>query len=279
MRTQILNIAMLLAGSFIYALGINYFAIPNKLSEGGIIGVTIVLYYLFQWSPGVVNLLLNGFLFALGYKLLDKKVILYTLLATIFSSFFLFVTEGWGDPLIGDSLLAALFAGVFVGGGLGLVFRAGGSMGGTAILARLGQLYFGWSLSRTILIIDLIVIAGSTYVIGQEKAMYTLVAVFIGAKAIDLVIEGLDTQKAVTIISGSTESISKEITYSLARGVTVFNARGAYTGSEKEVLYVVINRQELSKLKQLVRSIDSKAFVVVHEVRDVVGGGFSIEKA
>ncbi|KKI90867.1 membrane protein [Bacillus sp. SA1-12] len=279
MNLFIQKIAMLLAGSFIYALGINYFAIPNKLSEGGIIGITIIVYYLLEWSPGIVNLILNGLLFALGYKLLDKKTILFTLLATVFSSFFLYLTEGWGESLGGDTLLAALFAGVFVGGGLGLVFRAGGAMGGTAILARLGHYYFGWSLSRTILIIDLIMIAGSVYVIGQEKAMYTLVAVFVGAKVIDLVLEGLDSQKAVTIISSSADKISTQITLSLARGVTVFNAKRAYTGSDKEVLYVVINRQELAKLKQLVRAVDANAFVVVHEVRDVIGGGFSVEKA
>ncbi len=277
MKPQIWRLAMLFAGSFIYALGINYFAIPNKLSEGGIIGITIMFYYLFEWSPGVINFTLNGILFLIGYKLLDRRTIFYTLLATILASFFLFVTEGWGEPLGGDSLLAALFAGASVGGGLGLVFRSGGSMGGTAILARLGEKYFGWSLSRTVLIIDLIVIAGSAFVIGREKAMYTLVAVFIGAKVIDLVIEGVDSQKAVTIISNSASMISREMTHSLKRGVTIFNARGGYSDLEKEVLYVVINRQELSKLKRLVRSIDSSAFVVVHEVRDVTGGGFTVE--
>ncbi|PEJ32052.1 YitT family protein [Bacillus pseudomycoides] len=120
--------------------------------------------------------------------------------------------------------------------------------------------------------IDIVVIVGSVFIIGQEKAMYTLVAVFIGAKVIDFIVEGINTKTAVTIISSQPDLIRETITKHMTRGVTVLEGRGGYTGKNKEVLYVVINKQELVKLKQVISNVD--AFVVIHDVRDVLGGGF-----
>ncbi|MFD1425822.1 YitT family protein [Kroppenstedtia sanguinis] len=272
------ELILILAGSFIFALGINYFAIPNKLAGGGIAGVTIITYYLFAWSPGLVNLALNIPLFFLGFKVLDQRTMIYTILGTTASSFFLTITESWGAPISGDPLLASLYAGVFVGVGLGLVFRAGGTTGGASILAQLGHKYLGWSIGRSLLAIDLLVLMGAYFVIGREKVMYTLVAVFIGARVVDFVIEGMDARKAVTIISYSAVTISDRITHELERGVTLLKGRGGYTGTDKEVLYIVINRQELPRLKQLVHQVDSSAFLVVHDVRDVLGEGFTFER-
>ena len=271
---RIKEILLIILGSFVFAIGINYFAIPNRLSEGGVIGVTVVTYYLFEWSPGVVNFIINAILLSLGYKFFDKKTTMYTILGIIFSSLFLFLTEDMAFEMDGDTLLAALFAGVFVGLGLGLMFRAGGTSGGSAILARLANQYLGWSLGKGVLIIDIAVIAGSVFIIGQEKAMYTLVAVFVGAKVIDYVIEGLNKRTAVTIISEHSEQIRQFIIENMTRGVTILDGRGGYSQERKEVLYIVINQQELVKLKQLVSSIDIHAFLVIHDVRDVLGSGF-----
>lgn len=272
------DMILLLAGSFIFALGINYFAIPNQLAEGGIAGITIITYYLFQWSPGLVNLLLNIPLFFLGFKVLDKRTMQYTIIGTITSSFFLAITEEWGQPIPDDPLLASLFTGVFVGVGLGMVFRAGGTTGGSAILARLGHKYLGWSIGRSLLALDILVLAGAFFVIGREKVMYTLVAVFIGARVVDMVVEGLDARKAVTIISNSAVAISDKITHDMERGVTLLKGRGGYTGTDKEVLYIVINRQEMPRLKHLVHQVDPYAFLVVHDVRDVLGEGFTFDR-
>ncbi|WP_144507921.1 YitT family protein [Bacillus mycoides] len=271
---RIKEIALITIGSLLFAIGINYFAIPNRLSEGGIIGLTVVTYYLFDWSPGIVNFGLNAILLAVGYKFFDKKTMVYTIIGIVETSLFLYVTEHIQYQVNSDTLLAALFAGVFVGIGLGCMFKAGGTSGGSAILAQLANQYLGWSVGKGVLIIDIVVIAGSVFIIGQEKAMYTLVAVFIGAKVIDFIVEGMDTKTAVTIISNQPDLIRETITKNMTRGVTVLEGRGGYTGKNKEVLYVVINKQELVKLKQVISRVDEDAFVVIHDVRDVLGGGF-----
>ncbi|EJR01109.1 YitT family protein [Bacillus mycoides] len=271
---RIKEIALITIGSLLFAIGINYFAIPNRLSEGGIIGLTVVTYYLFDWSPGIVNFGLNAILLAVGYKFFDKKTMVYTIIGIVETSLFLYVTEHIQYQVNSDTLLAALFAGVFVGVGLGCMFKAGGTSGGSAILAQLANQYLGWSVGKGVLIIDIIVIAGSVFIIGQEKAMYTLVAVFVGAKVIDFIVEGMDTKTAVTIISNQPDLIRETITKNMTRGVTVLEGRGGYTGKNKEVLYVVINKQELVKLKQVISRVDEDAFVVIHDVRDVLGGGF-----
>lgn len=271
---RIKEITLITIGSLLFAIGINYFAIPNRLSEGGIIGLTVVTYYLFDWSPGIVNFAINAILLAIGYKFFDKKTMIYTILGIVETSLFLYVTEHIEYHVNSDTLLAALFAGLFVGIGLGCMFKAGGTSGGSAILARLANQYLGWSVGKGVLIIDIVVIAGSVFIIGQEKAMYTLVAVFIGAKVIDFIVEGMDTKTAVTIISNQPDLIREAITKNMTRGVTVLEGRGGYTGKNKEVLYVVINKQELVKLKQVISRVDEDAFVVIHDVRDVLGGGF-----
>lgn len=275
-KQRIKEMLLIIIGSLLFAVGINYFAIPYRLSEGGVIGVTVITYYLFEWSPGVVNLIINAILLVIGYKFFDRKTMIYTVIGIIFSSFFLFITEDVGHQLNGDTLLAALFSGVFVGLGLGMMFRAGGTSGGSAIIARLANQYLGWSLGKGVLIIDIVVIAGSVFIIGQEKAMYTLVAVFLGSKVIDYVIEGLNNRTAVTIISDHSEAIRQFIVANMSRGVTILEGRGGYSQDQKEVLYIVINQQELVQLKQTVSSVDEQAFVVVHEVRDVLGSSFSV---
>ncbi|MED3039021.1 YitT family protein, partial [Bacillus tropicus] len=223
---RIKEITLITIGSLLFAIGINYFAIPNRLSEGGIIGLTVVTYYLFDWSPGIVNFAINAVLLAIGYKFFDKKTMVYTILGIVETSLFLYVTEHIEYHVNSDTLLAALFAGLFVGIGLGCMFKAGGTSGGSAILAQLANQYLGWSVGKGVLIIDIVVIAGSVFIIGQEKAMYTLVAVFIGAKVIDFIVEGMDTKTAVTIISNQPDLIRETITKNMTRGVTVLEGRG-----------------------------------------------------
>jgi uncharacterized membrane-anchored protein YitT (DUF2179 family) len=272
------NIAAIFVGSFIFAFGINYFAISNQLSEGGFTGIALIFYYLFGWSPGVVILSLNIPLFFIGYKVFGKRTLIYTVIGTVAVSLGLEITKGWGEPIPGDPLLAALYTGVCVGLGLGLIFRTGGTTGGVDIIARLANKYFDWSIGRAMFLFDLGVISASAFIIGREKAMYTVVAVFIGARVIDFVVEGLDASKAATIISNSAVAISNKITSEMDRGVTLLKGRGGYTGTDREVLYVVLSRNELPRLKHLVHSVDPYAFVVVHDVRDVLGEGFTFDK-
>lgn len=265
---------LLTVGSFLFAFGVTAFSLPNELSEGGVIGLTIIAYYLFGWSTGIVNFVLNAVLLVVGYKFFGRKTMIYTIVVIVLSSVFLSWTEGIVTTPHNDTLLAAIYSGVFVGIGLGMIFRAGGTSGGSAILAQLGHQMLGWSVGKGMLLIDFLVIAGGYFVIGAEKSMYTLLAVFIGARVIDFVIEGLNRRTAVTIISDNQKEIRQEIMQKMARGVTILDGRGGYTDNRKEILYVVINKPEVVRLKSVVGAVDPNAFVVIHDVRDVLGSGF-----
>ncbi len=268
------DIFMIVCGAFIFAIGVNYFAIPNRLSEGGVIGITIVAHYLFGWSTGMVNFVLNTVLVAAGYKLFEKRVTVYTIIAIIISSLFLQVTANWGESINDDMLLSALFAGLSVGLGLGLIFRAGGTSGGTAILARLARQLFGWTVGKGMLIIDIAVIAGSAFIIGQERAMYTLISVYVGAKVIDVVVEGANERTAAVIISSSPEEVMEAVKNKMARGITVLEGRGGYTQSQREVLYLVISRYEIVPFQKIVLDIDPNAYVTIHPVQEIFRKGY-----
>jgi uncharacterized membrane-anchored protein YitT (DUF2179 family) len=264
----------ILFGGLIFSVGINYFTIPNLLSEGGIIGLTVIAHYLFDLSPGMVNFILNTVLVLVGYKFLEKRAIIYTLFSIFSCSLFMYITEETGRKITDDPLLAAIFAGLLVGGGLGIIFRAGGTSGGTTILAKLANQFLGWSMGKGILLIDIIVVAGSVFIIGLVKAMYTLIAVYIGAKVIDFIVDGLEEKVAVFIISNSPQLVLRSVTNKMSRGITVLEGRGGYTGDNKEVLYIVISRQEVVRLKNMINEIDEHAYVTVHHVQEVIGKGY-----
>lgn len=268
------DVLLIIIGSLIFAIGINYFAIPNRLSEGGVIGVTIVTYYLFDWSPGIVNFVVNTALLAVGYKFFSKRIIWYTIISIIFSSLFLFVTVDIGKEINGDTLLAALFAGLTVGLGIGLIFRTGGTSGGSAIVARLANQFLGWSIGKGMLVIDIIVIAGSSFIIGQEKAMYTLISIYVGAKVIDVIVEGANERTAVMIISEHPDEVLEQVVNKMEHGLTILEGRGGYTKENREVLYIVINKQEIVQLRKIIENIDPIAYVTVHNVQEIFRKGY-----
>ncbi|HLQ74084.1 MAG TPA: YitT family protein [Bacillota bacterium] len=276
MKWNIKNILFVIIGSLLFALGINYFAIPNQLSEGGAIGITIILHYLFDWSPGIINFLINTVLILVGLRLLNIGAIISTLFGITTTSFFLWLTEGWGVTLQADSLLAPLYAGLLVGVGLGMIFRTGATSGGTQIIALVLHRKLDWSMAKGILVLDIIVIAASSFVIGMEKTLLTLVAVYVGAKVIDYVVDGLNVRKAVTIISTEADDVLVQINKHFQRGVTVFPATGGYSGKDKKVLYAVVERQEMARLHRIIRQIDEHAFVATHDIKSAFGGGFRV---
>ncbi|KUP23577.1 YitT family protein [Paenibacillus sp. DMB5] len=273
MKKRGYELFMLLVGAFLFALAVNVFIIPNDFGEGGVTGVSIILFYLLKWSPALVGFTLNGILLIIGYKLLDNKTIIYTIIAVAFNSLFLYLTENWridsSEPVIN-----AVFAGLLAGGGIGLIIRVGGTTAGTTILARLANKYWDWNISYALLFFDLIVAGLSVFVIGLEKVMFTFVILFIGTKAMEFIIEGVNPKKAVTIISAEHDRIAAKVTELMDRGVTVLRGYGYYTGEDKNVLYIAISKQEVSMLKKIVRAEDKNAFVTIHDVRDVFGEGF-----
>lgn len=278
-QLKLKNLFLILIGSVIFSSGINYFNIANGLAEGGFTGIALLLNYLFDFPPGWFILLSNLPLFFLGWRYLGSRSMFYTIYATVAVSIFLEVFKGLGEPMKEDLLLASLYAGVAVGVGLGIIFRYGGTTGGVDIIARLVHKFFGFSIGKTMLVFDGIVILISmlTY-LEPRKAMYTLVAVYVGARVIDFVQEGVYTAKAAIIISEHAQVIANRIINDMERGVTLLEGKGGYTGSQREVLYCVVARNEIMRVKNLVQQVDPHAFVVVSDAHEVLGEGFTLDE-
>lgn len=274
----------IMAGTAVYSFGVHFFILPNGLMEGGITGISILLNYTLGIPLSVTTLVLNIPLFLLGWRALGGSGMLLTVFGTVSLAFFLYIMElllqsGYivPFPLNDDLLLSALYAGVTLGAGLGLVFRFGGTTGGVDILARLANRSKGWSIGKFFLVFDAVVISSSLFYISAERVLYTLVVVFITAKVIDVIQKGEYAATAFMIISAQTETISQRILEELDHGVTIIPAKGAFTGEEKEMLYCVVYRHETRRLEKIVRQADPRAFMIITEVQNVLGEGFRSE--
>lgn len=278
---KIKNILFILIGSAIFSFGIVHFNMQHNLGEGGFTGITLILYFAFKWDPAITNIVLNVPVLLIGWKFLGRNTFLYTVIGTLSVSLFLslFQLNPYRIHLENDMLLVALFAGVFIGVGLGIVFRYGGTTGGVDIIARIVHKYVGWSMGKTMFMFDFVVIATSVFTILQlRQGMYTLVAVYVGARVIDFIQEGAYSARGATIISAKSDEIANQIMQKMERGVTVLDGRGSFTGEKREVLYCVVGRNEIVKLKNIINSIDPHAFVAVSAVHDVAGEGFTLDE-
>jgi len=276
--------ALLIAGTALYAFGLQYFIIPNLLMEGGVTGIAVLLNYALKWPVSLTSLLINLPLFALGWRQLGKGAMVFTFAGTVLLSVFLWVAEtlvksGILVPFRSeqDFILVVLYAGVTLGTGLGLVFRAGGTTGGVDIVARIIHRMRGWSMGQIILSMDVVILGVSLLFIPKEKVLYTIVSVFIASKIIDYIQEGAYAAKAFTILCKEPERLARIVTKALDRGVTLMPAVGAFSGEDKTVIYCVVGRYEIGKLKSLVRQHDRRAFIVISDVHDVLGEGFREE--
>lgn len=281
---QLQTIIPIIAGSAIYAFGLLYFIIPNELMEGGVTGITVLLNYAFNISPSISTMALNIPLFLVGMKILGKRQSVYTGLGIASLTLFLWLFEllidrGYVVPFHteNDYILAALYAGVTLGAGLGIVFRFGGTTGGSDIIARIINRKFGFSMGQIILSLDILIIGLSLFFIPLERILYTLVAVFIASKVIDFIQEGAYAAKAFTIISDRAPDIANRISTEMDRGVTLIPAIGAYSMQAKHMVYCVVSRQEIRRLTGIAKSLDPRAFIIINDVNDVHGEGFKEE--
>ncbi|MBA8759667.1 DUF2179 domain-containing protein [Staphylococcus schleiferi subsp. coagulans] len=276
MSRTIRDLILVVLGAFIFSAGVNAFIITADLGEGGVTGLAIILYYAFHLSPAITNFVVNAILIGVGYKFLSKRSMYLTILATVLISIFLSLTESW-HVKTDDVIINAIFGGFSVGLGIGIIVLAGGTTAGTTILARIANKYLDVSTPNALLFFDLIVVLISLTVIPLDRALLTIISLYIGTKVMDFVIEGLNPKKAVTIISKEPDRIAKMIDEDIGRGITIINGRGYFSKKETDVLYAVISKTQLSRTKRMIRKIDENAFVVVHDVRDVYGNGFLVE--
>lgn len=277
MNKTIRDIILVMIGSFIFSAGINAFVISGNLGEGGVTGIAIVLYYAFHISPAITNFVLNAILIIVGYKYLSKRSTYLTIFATVLISIFLSLTETWHVET-GNVVINAVFGGTCVGLGIGIIVLAGGTTAGTVILARIVNKYLDISTPYALLFFDLIVVLISLTEIPLAKCLVTVMSLYIGTKVMEFVIEGLNTKKAMTIISSCPNEVAKAIDQQVGRGLTILNGHGYYTREEKDVLYVVISKTQVSRAKRIIKNIDENAFLVIHDVRDVYGNGFLLDE-
>ena len=278
MKFRMESVIAIVIGTAIMGFGINSFNIPNHLAEGGITGISILIKLLIpSVDQGIVYLLLNVPLFILGWKILGRTSFVYTILGTLSLSLFLSLFDNVLPLQMNDRLLASLYAGVAIGVGMGIIFRFGGTTGGVDIIARVLQKYWGVSIGRTLFFSDILVIGASLIYLNLESAMYTLVLVFIASRVIDFIQEGAYAGKALTIISDHADKIASQL-LELGRGATLLSGKGAFSGDHKQVVYVVVSRNEVMRFKSIVQEIDPHAFLIVNDVHEVLGEGFTLDE-
>jgi len=279
----------MILGCIIAALAVNIFLVPYRLAPGGVTGIATVIYYMSaeRIPVGTMMLILNIPLFIFGMKLIGGKFIIRTLISTVFLSIVIDLSEPFTSSFIAqltlekltagpDYLLYSIFGGFFMGLGLGLVFKSGATTGGTDLAARiLNHFKPALSMGKALLLIDSAVIVFAAAVFRSFLlALYSILALYISSKIVDLILEGLNFAKAAYIISDYADDIAQAILRELDRGVTAFNGTGMYTGDDKRVLYCIIQRSQLPMLKSLVKKIDPRAFIILSDVTEVLGEGF-----
>ena len=265
----------ILFGSFFIALGLVIFFVPNKIAPGGVTGIATVLHYLFNIRVGILVLAINIPLFLIALKILGKRVGLKTLWGILTLSILIELLSQLNPVITENYFLATIYGGALVGLGLGIVFRFGGTTGGTDLIAAIINRYFpSISMGRGLLIIDAFVITSAGIVFNAELALYAMIAIFVQSKIIDFVQEGLDYTKSVIIVSNKSDEIAEAIMKELNRGVTGLRGFGVYSGEEKNVLLITISRAEITKLKNTIFDIDDKAFVILNNAHEVLGEGF-----
>ncbi|WCN38229.1 YitT family protein [Aneurinibacillus uraniidurans] len=260
-------------GAALVSIGLEIFLVPNNIIDGGIVGISIILSHLTGLTLGLFLFLLNLPFLIIGYKQIGKTFAISTLLGvsvmSIGTSLLHPVSSVTEDPL-----LAAVFGGIILGIGVGLVIRYGGSLDGTEIVAILFNKKLPFSVGETVMFFNIFILGSAGFVFGWDRAMYSLIAYFIAFKMIDVTILGLDESRSVWIISDKDEEIGDALLRRLGRGVTYLSGEGAYTGERKKVVFCVISRLEEAKLKTIIEDIDPGAFLAVGAISNVKGGNF-----
>lgn len=262
---------MIFLGAVLAAVGLEIFLVPNNIIDGGVIGISILLSHLTGVPLSLLVILLNLPFLYLGYRHIGKSFCLATMFGVValayWINFFKPITE-----LTNDLFLAAVFGGITVGIGVGLIIRNGGSLDGTEIIAIILDKKTGFSVGEVVMFFNVFILGSAGFVFSWDKAMYSLVAYFIAFKIIDVTIEGLDESKGVMIVSDQADEIAEALLARLGRGVTILHGQGGFSQEPKKVLYSVVTRLEIAKMKSIVIEKDPAAFVTIHEVHDVIGG-------
>lgn len=279
-KASLFDLFMIALGTAIYAFGFVNFNMANHLAEGGVAGLTLIIHHLTGFDPAYSTLLLNIPLFILGAKILGRQSIVLSLYGTVTMSIFIWL---WQRVYVmidlnQDLLIAALLAGLCAGLGSGIVFRYGGTTGGTDIIARILEKLFGFQLGQTLLVIDIFVLMASLTYINIQHMMYTLIASFVFSQIVAIIENGGYTIRGMIIITDKSKEIADRIMTEINRGVTYLQGEGAYSGKEKKVLYVALTPTDVRDVKVMIDAIDPNAFVSVINVDEVISPDFVFDR-
>lgn len=270
------NNVIWIVGCILYSIGVNSLSIPNSIAQSGITGLAVIFNHLTGFPVGTANLLLNVPLLILMWIFLGKKLVARTLWVTLILSTALDLTALIPFTYTGDPFLAAVFCGLLQGTGLGMIMITGATSGGTDIVGRL--IHKKWphiTIGTVVMIADAIVVAAGMFVFGSiESGLYAIVMIFVSTKVIDALIYGTGNGKMLMIVTDKADEVSQAIVHSSPRGVSIIPAKGAYTGTEKNVLLCVARKHEVSGILKTVNSADEKTFIIVSEANEILGKGF-----
>jgi uncharacterized membrane-anchored protein YitT (DUF2179 family) len=285
--STIRDYALIVIAALIQAISLRLFFIPANLASGGVSGIAQLINHFTGWPIGLMILLGNLPLFALGWRFLGGykfaartavAIFMYSAFTDLLLQTPLFASNGAGakliDDLQGDIFLSALYGAIVSGIGYGLVYRARGSSGGSDILARILSHYRGVPVTQSYLIVDTAVILGAGFVFGWKAALYAMIALYVSGLVAETTLEGGGTVRTAMIVTGQPEAIAERVLEELERGVTLLEGTGAYTGVERPVLYCVITRAEVASLKAIVHEVDPRAFMVIGVAHEALGEGF-----
>jgi uncharacterized membrane-anchored protein YitT (DUF2179 family) len=268
---------LMTVGAILVAISVDLFLVPNDVVTGGVTGVAQILNDLFSTPIGIVSLLINIPLLALGFRYLGVVFGVRTIYATVALSLAIDLLAPYVNNYLGaarDPLLYTLYGGVLDGIGIGLVFRAQGTTGGIDIVARFLQRWRGIAIGRSLLVMNGLVFAAAAYLFSLDKLLYALLVAFISGRVIDVVLEGASYARQALIITKQPDRMRRAIIEQLDRSVTLLEAEGGYTSTTRTVLLSVVAQSEISLLKAIIREHDPDAFVIVGNVNEVLGEGF-----
>lgn len=274
-KTFVIQVIETIIGALIMAVAVAFFLLPNELSSGGFSGIATIIYYIFNIPMGLTILILNVPLFIFATFKIGKRFLVKSLIGTVSLSLFIDLLDKY-QPLTNDKILACVYGGILTGIGTALILRAHSSTGGSDLAGIIIKEYN--STLRTgnlITIIDLIIVLLNVIFLKKiEIGLYSIIAIYLMGKVIDILFEGIYFTKLLFIISDKSEEISKLIERKVKRGVTGINGKGMYTNSEKLVLMCAVGRNDLSEIKAIIKKIDPNAFLIVTNSREVLGAGF-----
>lgn len=277
---QIRSIILIEVGTLLMALSVGLFILPDKILTGGVAGITSLLVAYIPLSEDYMVIFLNTFLFILGSLFLGKEFFMNTLIYSISYPFWLlFVTRVMPDIEPVDPFLASLYGGLIGGAAMGIMFRNGGSSGGTDAIALIAQKYLHIKVSNIIMFMDALTVLAGLYIYGLNSVLIGLVSVFLMTFAINYTMNiygGVEAKK-FEIISDRYDLIARDIHEVLERGTTVFDITGGYTGKKKKMLMVIVSEDQYNGVKQIIDKYDPSAFVIISEAKDVNGEGFTFE--